>query len=63
MTAMDWKTLIQSLIDKGGTQAEIAAYCKCTQSAISDLARGVTTNPSFALGDALRKLAAEKAEA
>lgn len=46
----------------GYTQPQIAAACSCSQSTVSDLANGHTTEPRYALGAALQDLL-EKAKA
>lgn len=56
---MDWRNLIADLIKAGCTQTEIAAACGASQASISDLYRGKTKSPSFALGNALIQLKAE----
>jgi len=53
MLPMDWKELIQKLIDRGMTQQQIAARCDVSQSAISELATGKATRPRFQTGMAL----------
>jgi transcriptional regulator with XRE-family HTH domain len=57
---MDWKKLIAELIASGMTQVEIASRCGCKQTTVSELMRGVTTEPRYALGEKLRKLHAIK---
>lgn len=53
---MNWKTLIQNLIDHGLTQAQIADRCNTGQSYISDLYRVNRKCPNWHLGESLRKL-------
>ena len=53
---MNWPELLQDLRDTSMTQAQIADLVGVTQSAISDLARGLTTKPSYELADKLRAL-------
>jgi predicted XRE-type DNA-binding protein len=53
---MNWQKLIADLQARGLRQVDIAALCGCTQSSISDLARGLNTKPSFVLGQALIEL-------
>lgn len=60
---MDWKNLIAELIANGMTQPEIAARCGCGQTTVSELARGVTTEPRYTLGEKLKKLHAERRRA
>lgn len=65
----DWGALISELLDNHGmSQPQIAAFCHCSQSTVSDLARGETKDPRHRIGEALRALrmlkrreAAEKA--
>lgn len=54
---MDWKALIQRLIDAGMTQAQIAEKCGASQAAVSDLFRGETASPRFDFGMKLQQLA------
>lgn len=68
MAGMDWKTLIETLTAKGWKQQQIAEFCGCAQSVISELATGKVKNPRFTTGQALiamgkRKAPAEKAPA
>ena len=51
-----WKTLVTRLMASGLTQAEIAKDCGCSQAAISGIRNGVTTDPRFSIGAALRAL-------
>ena len=61
---MDWKSLIAELQGLGLSQTQIAEVCGCGQSAISGLARGVTKDPGWSIGERLRRLLeAKKAEA
>ncbi len=53
---MDWKKLIGDIIASGLTQAEIAKRCQTGQSYISELSRGVRTQPSWVIGERLRTL-------
>lgn len=65
----DWSALVTELTEQHGlSQRQIAAHCRCGQPAISELARGLTNDPSHRIGEALRALrdakrgeAAEKA--
>lgn len=54
---MDWKALIQKLIDAGLTQMQIASACGVRQSSVSDLYRGKSESPNFDFGMKLVKLA------
>lgn len=56
---MDWKELLKDLSDAGWTQARIAEQCNVGQATVSELARGITTEPRFSLGDRLKRLHAE----
>jgi len=58
---MDWKSIIAAL-QKHYSQAQIAALCGCSQSAVSDLAKGHIAQPRHSLGEALKDLLA-RAEA
>jgi transcriptional regulator with XRE-family HTH domain len=67
---MDWKNAVAELVGLGVTQPQIADACGCSQSAISQLANGKIKDPRDSIGQALRRLladkqreAAEKAEA
>jgi transcriptional regulator with XRE-family HTH domain len=53
---MDWKNLISELLSEGYTQPQLAQLCCCSQTAISELATGKTSQPRFSTGDALIKL-------
>jgi transcriptional regulator with XRE-family HTH domain len=59
---MDFKTLLQELKAAGLTQKQVADYCGCSQVTVSDLARGVTTDPSFSIGRLIVALHARKAK-
>ena len=53
----DWSALVTELAEQHGmSQRQIAAHCHCGQTAISELARGVTNDPKHRLGEALRAL-------
>jgi transcriptional regulator with XRE-family HTH domain len=56
---MDWKKLLEDLKDAGWSQSRIAERCGVAQATVSELARGVTGEPGFGFGDALRKLHTE----
>jgi transcriptional regulator with XRE-family HTH domain len=58
---MDWKSLIQGLIDAGMTQVQIAAECGVRQSSVSDLFRGKSTRPNYEFGRKLEALHALRA--
>ena len=47
--------IIEDLVASGLTESEIAARVESTQPSINRIRRG-KQNPSYALGDALRKL-------
>jgi predicted XRE-type DNA-binding protein len=53
---MDWQSLIADLKGRNFRQEDIAAICKCKQSTVSDLARGVTKRPNVEFGMALLAL-------
>jgi predicted transcriptional regulator len=53
---MNWKKLIKDLAHKRVTQKQMAKFCKCSQAAISSIAKGVTVDPRYSLGWALIKL-------
>lgn len=57
---MDFKSLIEELVATGMTQVEIANECGCSQPAISDLLRGESTQPRYAVGKALVDLHAQR---
>ena len=51
---MDWKQIIGNIQRHGNlTQAQIAQLAQCGQATISDLSKGATKQPSYALGCAL----------
>jgi transcriptional regulator with XRE-family HTH domain len=60
---MDWKNLIAELIAHGMTQVEVASRCGCKQTTISELSRGITSEPRYALGEKLKRLHADKKRA
>jgi predicted XRE-type DNA-binding protein len=60
---MDWKTLIENLTAKGWKQQQIAEFCGCQQSVISELATGKTKNPRFSTGQALIAMGRRKVPA
>lgn len=55
---MSWRSTITQLTARGLTQAQIAALCNCSQVTVSDLYRGETKQPNFALGQSLIALTA-----
>lgn len=57
---MDWKSLIQALLDGGMTQVQIAAACGVAQSSVSDLYRGKNSGPSYDFGRRLEALQAAR---
>lgn len=57
---MDWKSLIAELQAFGLSQGVIAERCRCGQSTISELSKGVTKDPRHSIGEALRRLVEEK---
>lgn len=54
--SMNWKILIQNLIDNGLTQVQIAERCHTGQSHISGLLTGYRKCPNWHLGEMLRNL-------
>ena len=60
---MDWQSLIADLKARNFRQEDIASICNTKQSTVSDLARGATRQPSFALGQALIALHKSKRKA
>lgn len=50
---MDWQSLIASIQKRGLSQVQIASICGCGQPTISDLSKGHTVEPRFALGQQL----------
>jgi predicted transcriptional regulator len=61
---MDWKTVIAELAGLGVTQPQIAEACRCSQSAISQLATGRIKDPRDSIGQAIRAmLEAKRADA
>jgi predicted XRE-type DNA-binding protein len=53
---MNWNQLIKDIQETGLSQVQIATHCNCGQATISELARGVTVQPSYAIGQALVEL-------
>ena len=53
---MDWKLIIQQLLDAGMTQQTIADACATNQSHISGIYRRRCMCPNWDLGERLRKL-------
>ena len=61
---VDWTALISELQSLGMTQQQMASNCRCGQSTISELAKGVTKDPRHSIGQALlRLLEAKRREA
>lgn len=58
---MDFKNIIADLVCGGMTQKEIASFCECGQSTISEIANGEIKNPSYRIGIALTKLQQSRA--
>lgn len=56
LAPMDWKTLIAELSSAGLTQGLIADRLGIRQPSVSDIASGRTKNPSWAVGEGLRRL-------
>lgn len=61
MGGMNWKTIIQEIMDSGLSQSEIANKCGTGQSHISGLYLGHRKCPNWVLGDALIRLHKEVA--
>lgn len=57
---MDWKKIIQDLMDGGLSQGEIATKCNTGQSYVSGLLRGSKKRPSWLLGNSLIELHRQK---
>lgn len=57
---MDWPATIEKLLKGGWTQKRLAEACGCAQATISDLARGKTADPSYAVGKELERLASQQ---
>lgn len=53
---MDWKTTITEIMSTGWTQKQIAAFCNCGQSNVSDLLLGKVKTPGYDLGVKLLQL-------
>lgn len=53
---MDWKALLAELKERGWTQLLLASELGVSQSSISDLSNGKTTNPSYTLGRGLHEI-------
>ncbi len=53
---MDWKNIIESLLDAKLSQKEIGQRANCSQNTIWMLLHGKTSNPSYATGKALIEL-------
>jgi hypothetical protein len=57
----DWSALIAELTDVHDmSQSQIAAYCDCGQTTISDLLRRDTKDPRWRIGERLRALRSAK---
>lgn len=52
----DFKAILARLKRAGRTQIEIAIYCRCSQPSISDIATGITRDPSYSIGSALIRM-------
>lgn len=57
---MNWTNIISDLSVIGMTQKEIADYCDCGQSTISDIFTGGIKTPSYSLGVRLISLHTQK---
>lgn len=58
----NFRAILSTLKAAGYTQTEIALACSCGQSSISDLATGVTQDPSYSVGAALIRMARAHSE-
>jgi transcriptional regulator with XRE-family HTH domain len=56
MAAMNWPAILETLRQRGWTQALLAERLGIAQSAVSDLRRGVTVDPKHSTGEAIRAL-------
>lgn len=56
LAPMDWKTIIQDLLDSGLTQVEIGRRVDCSQPTIAALASGAQKEVRWSTGDKLRRL-------
>lgn len=56
LCVMDWKKLIQDLLDSGLTQVEIGRRVDCSQPTIAALASGAQKEVRWTTGDKLRRL-------
>lgn len=57
---MDWKSIIAELMSAGVTQKEIGEEVGLKQPSVSDLARGVTAEVSWRVGEKLLALHANR---
>lgn len=57
---MDWKSIIAELMSAGVTQKEIGEQVGLKQPSVSDLARGVTAEVSWKVGEKLLALHAKQ---
>jgi transcriptional regulator with XRE-family HTH domain len=53
---MNWKRIIQALVDKGMTQREIAGAVGIGLATVNDLLHGRIKEPAHSKGEALLKL-------
>ena len=56
----DWTAIIRELKGHGLSQKHIASVCGCGQTTISDLAKGQTKDPSYSVGESLKRLLAQE---
>lgn len=56
MAAMNWPAILETLRQRGWTQALLAERLGIAQSAVSDLRRGATVDPKHSTGEAIRAL-------
>lgn len=56
---MEPSQLVAALLERGGmTQTQIAEACGCSQSTISDIAKGKNKSPAYHIGKKLEALVA-----
>lgn len=56
MRRMNWPAILETLRERGWTQALLSERLGIAQSALSDLKRGDTKDPKHSTGEALRQL-------
>ena len=48
-----WPEIMETLAERGWTQAQLAARVGCSQSTLSDIATGVTAEPRYSIARVL----------